>query len=51
MLRNSKFSSPFLLRGCSLLVVLQSAVDSRNDGLGMTGLLTSNEGASAVYKV
>ena len=51
MLRNSKFSSPFLLRGCSPLAVLHSAVGFRNEGLGMTGLLTSNEGASAVCKV
>jgi hypothetical protein len=51
MLRNSKSSSPFLPRECSLLAVLHSAVDFHNDGLGMTGLLTSNEGASAVYRV
>lgn len=51
ILRNSKSSSLFLPRGCSLLVVLPSAVDFRNDGLEMTGSLTSNGGAYVVCKV
>ena len=50
ILRNSKFSNPFLPRGCSLRAVLHSAVDFRNDGLGTTGLLTLNEGVYAVCR-
>ena len=50
MLKNSRFFSPFLPWGCSLLAVLPSAVRFRNGGLGMTGLLTLNEEAYVVYR-
>ena len=49
--RNNKSSSPFLPQGCFPLAVLHSAVDFRSDGPGMTGLLTSNEGAYVVCRV